>query len=725
MTLGEIKQMLFERDINLGINDIKVLIHKHKTLSKVLEHAKTMTFDNKMTDWYEGNHKLSNMDEFTAVSQYFKEHKVYTKEHKSIFKSSPYYKFWEREASRCAYGYHIGRDWIPGYYYWYLNYSPIERNVIVQQDGEEITIRRYEFPNVWDGDYYFFHYVEEARRQGKHIVCLKKRGAGLSWKMASMVCRNYFIFPESRSIVGAEQERYLNKDGVLNPKAWNIMSFIDNNTAFTKNKLKNTDLHKRAGMKQIRQDGTEVEVGFKSEIIGTVLNNVHNFRGTRSMLIGFEEFGSQKDGIKAWEIVTPSVEQGSGKRKTVFGQKIAYGTGGEEGATFEAMEELIMKPDSYDILSVPELWNESNYGQRRGYFWPEYINMEGYMDKDGNTDIEGAKKDLLETRKTWSDNKTDPNTIAMRKAERPMLIEEAILRTSGNPFPLADIQERLAELSANKALYDSRSIGTISLTEDGAKWRQDLSNSLKPIEDYKPIQGSAEGAIVIYTHPHRSTRTGEVLPGRYIGGVDPIEFGKDEVGNKYSYGVTLIIDTWTESLVAEYVARPLSEDVFYENTRRLSLLYNAKLNYENNLKGIYRYFKAKGSLSLLSDEPRYLRDKLELTGSGNRKKGTTAGVKINNYAIGRITEWLVRDVKIGEDKEGNEVYDETTMQVYKIPSKGLLNELKSWNKDGNFDRISALGMAMILLDDYELKTNGIKRNQTINNYSALNKYVQF
>ena len=50
-------------------------------------------------------------------------------------------------------------------------------------------------------------------------------------------------------------------------------------------------------------------------------------------------------------------------------------------------------------------------------------------------------------------------------------------------------------------------------------------------------------------------------------------------------------------------------DDFYENCRRLLLMYNAECNYENNKKGLFTYFDKHNCLYLLSDTLDFLKDK--------------------------------------------------------------------------------------------------------------------
>ncbi len=619
--IGDLQKTIKETNINISYSDVETLLYKYKDKGKVLEHSKEMLFDNKLQSWYKGDRILTNMEEFRAVGLHWEEHSVYIKAARNAHPRSEWMKFWTREKDRSLNGYHIGRDWIPGYYYWYLNYSPIILAKTVLVNNEWIDIRDSSLPYIWDGDYYFFHYVEECIRQKKHGVLLKKRGAGMSFKLASMLTRNYFLIPNSRGQVYAGEKKYINEDGVLNDKAWNIMAHVDDNTEFKKRRTKSTELYRRAGM-LVKDNGVEVEVGYKSEIIGTtVQNNPSKARGKRSMLIGYEEFGTMSQGAKVWEVSTPSVEQGTGEKKKVFGLKLAYGTGGEEGAVFEAMNEIITHPISYDVLDVPNIWKAGMEEQRVGYFWPEYINMEGHMDKDGNSYIEEAKEAMLKERAKWKYDRVSSNTVMTRKAERPMTIDEAVLKTGGSPFPVVDLKDRLIDLQTNKIYRGMESIGRLTLNGDASvTWKEDLANELTPIYGLDYDESNRRGATIIYDHPQR--KDGEVYKDRYIAGIDPIDFNIDEVGNKYSLMSCYVMDTFTETIVAEYVGRADIAKDGYENIRRLLIYFHAKANYENQLKGIFGYFESRNSMYLLCDTPKILFQKLDMKLSHDRKKGT-------------------------------------------------------------------------------------------------------
>ena len=94
------------------------------------------TFEQKYIDHYCNGNKLTNMEEFIANRLHFAEFGVYTNATPNSHPNSQWMKFWREEKRRCIEGYNIGRDWIPGYLYFYWNYTPIHRvKVVSQKEG--------------------------------------------------------------------------------------------------------------------------------------------------------------------------------------------------------------------------------------------------------------------------------------------------------------------------------------------------------------------------------------------------------------------------------------------------------------------------------------------------------------------------------------------------------------------------------------------------------------
>jgi len=167
-----------------------------------------------------------------------------------------------------------------------------------------------------------------------------------------------------------------------------------------------------------------------------------------------------------------------------------------------------------------------------------------------------------------------------------------------------------------------------------------------------------------------------------------------------SLGSALVLDLFTDRLVAEYTGRTTYAEELYEKVRLLCLYYNAKCMYEANIKGTYSYFSKMNCSHLLADTPEYLRDKqiLKYTSFGNNSKGVRATAAINNYADALIKEWLIKPVPTVVQEDGED--KETTIpNLYLIRNRALLKELVAYNPFINVDRVRALGQLMLFREE--------------------------
>lgn len=370
---------------------------------------------------------IKDTDKFRQAAIHFQKYGYYTSAPRG---TTGYKEYWDEETKRCLFGWTaLDGDFISGYNYFYLNYSPIlivtEREVKVGEDKvKKIVERRRDFPRFYDYDYQYFNYIEEAEKIGKHAVVIKARRKGYSYKGSSMLCRNFYLIPQSKSYAIASENEYLTKDGLLT-KAWDLMSWIDSNTAWTKKRQKvDTKMHKRASY-VVNNEGTMIEAGIMSEIMGiTLKNDIHKARGKAGKLILWEEGGKFPGLEDAWQMARPSVEQGS----NVFGLMIAYGTGGTDEADYTGLKNLFYKPDGYNILSVDNIWDEGAT-DRCGFFVPDYANLDGcdedgnlFMDSDGNTTTRIAVQYALKERQKVIDNAVSRFAIDRHIAEHPFCL---------------------------------------------------------------------------------------------------------------------------------------------------------------------------------------------------------------------------------------------------------------------------------------------------------------
>jgi len=356
-----------------------------------------------------------------------------------------------------------------------------------------------------------------------------------------------------------------------------------------------------------------------------------------------------------------------------------------EGANFQSLEKLFYKPKAYRVHGIQNRWDEGKQNTECGFFHGEQTNFSGqpqrlYMDKDGNSNEEYTIKEILKEREEMREAGADANSILQHIAEKPICPAEAVLRTSGFYFPVAQLKKQLSEIETNKEKYlDSNWVGTLEFDSELGilQWKDDLN--LQPLRDFPSLV--EEGAIEIFEKP-QADASGRIPFGTYIAGIDPVD--KEKTTYTESLGSILIMNRWTRRIVAEYTGRPDNPKTFYETCRRLLMYYNATALYENQLTGIFTYFEHKKSLHLLADTPKQMRDSLLWKENTNASKGMPASERTNSRGREYIKSWLLDPISTNSD----------ILNYQKIKSVGLLKELIAWNQDGNFDRVSALGMLM-------------------------------
>jgi len=620
--------------------------------------------------------------EFTAARQKFKEEGAYTK---AIAGTRAFFNFWNEETRRCLEGYHTGRDYIPGYFYFYLNYSPIYKvsydiNQAVTAGSNITGERGFDFADFWDSDYSYFHYLDEAQKAGQHGSVLKARGRGYSFKGGSMLNRNFFLKKGSKNYVYAESEQFLTKDGILN-KAWDMMGFIDTHTAWTKmRQYKDTDFHKRASY-QLRKEGRVTEAGYKSEIIGVIVDDSKKVRGKRGDLILWEEAGEFKNLLKCWQVARPSMEQG----KVTFGMMVAFGTGGSVEDASKGLEDLFYNPGAYNIRGVPNVWEEGLEETKTGLFIPAYLNMTGYIDQYGNSNTEAAKTELLVKRDILKKEAKDPAAFTNAIAEDPFTPSEAFLQSNNNIFPIAELSAWEKKLLNSPKDRGFELCG--SFTHDEGKIKFNLDDS-KPIYEF-PIKKDADktGTTVIYNMPYKDDK-GNTPANMYYICHDP--YAQDGEGMSLGAAYVMIrmnnLRKPDDCIVASYVARPSSMDEYNRNLFMLAEFYNAKIGFENDRGDVISYAKRFKKLEWLQEEFK-LPDTKELQSNRNRSFGMHMTDRRKETGEIYLRDWLLTERSV--DESGNKI-----LTLHTIYDVGLIRELIKYNRKTNSDRVSAMLVGM-------------------------------
>lgn len=643
------------------------------------------------------NKKIYNSDKFRQAAIFFKEHGTYTLAPPG---TTDYIKYWDEETNRCLYGYVApDGDAISGYNYFYLNYSPIMKLSEVEYTdryGNKRTRREriLEFPNFWDYDYYYFNAIEEAETEGKHLVVLKSRQRGYSFKGASMLVRNYELIPGSKSFAVASEQKFLIGDGLLT-KAWQIMDFIDKNTAWSKQRLTSTRMERVSGFKITDEFGKQTEQGYLSSITGiTLKNDPERLRGTRGKLVLFEEGGKFPNLETAWRVEQPAVETDDG---VAFGLLIAFGTGGTEGGAFDGLKNLFYKPEAFNCLAFPNIWDDGQEQTKCGFFVPSWSNMEStdengkqkFMDQYGNSIKEKAIEELIAQRNKVKDGGASQTSIDRFISERPLKPQEAVLELGKNIFPRQLLMNQLTRIRTNEKLRNMKHVVDLAWDGEGqVKATEKKSGDITTYhlkKDDKP-----HGSIVIWEYPIKDPPF-----GLYIGGCDPYDHDEsftNSLGSTFIFKRVKAGEAWNDVIVAEYSGRPDTAEEYYENVRKLLIFYNARLLFENERKGIYPYFTNKHCDYLLADQPDKIISEVFKDSKVQRRKGCHMTKSIRAYGEGLILEWLMDEFEPGHPN------------IERIYSEPLIEELIENDGVKNVDRVIALCMTMMYREElYQVK----------------------
>ena len=637
------------------------------------------------------NKRIKNSDKFRQSAIFFQEHGCYTL---APIGTTDYIQFWEQEKERCLHGYVApDGDEITGYHYFYLNYSPIMKLDEVEYTDKYGNKRKRRerilgFPRFYDYDYYYFNAIEDAEEAGKHMAVLKARQRGYSFKGASMLVRNYELIPGSKNFAVASEQKFLIGDGLLT-KAWQIMDFCDKHTAWAKQRLTSTRMERVSGFKVTDEFGKSTEQGYLSSITGiTLKNDPERIRGTRGKLVLWEEGGKFPNLLTAWRVEQPAVETDDG---VAFGLMVAYGTGGTEGGSFDGLKELFYKPEAYNVLSFPNIWDDNAEETRCGFFVPSWSNMDAvdengkfrFMDDDGNTLRDLAIQELIHQRNVIKDGGATQQSIDRFISERPLKPQEAVLELGKNIFPRKLLMDQLTRIRTNKKLQNMKHI--VDLTWDNGKVQAHEKKSGDITSYHLKKDDKPDGSVVIWEYP--------VTDPPY----DHDESFTNSLGSTFIFKRVQAGEAWNDVIVAEYSGRPATAEEYYENVRKLLVFYNARLLFENERKGIYPYFTNKHCDYLLADQPDKIITEIFKDSKVQRRKGCHMTKQIRAYGEGLILEWLMEE------------YEEGHMNIERVYSEPLIEELIENDGVKNVDRLIALCMVMLYREElYQIKVSKAK-----------------
>lgn len=647
--------------------------------------------------------------------------------------SIPHRQFRRRECDRRRNGFSapcwqnpdgsIEDVWITGGHYNFLNYTRMERtdesSVIVTEHGATAK-KIYSFPSFIDAQFWTWQIIEFCRRNGLHLIIDKTRRGGFSYIMAADSSNEVNLSKHKVVIHVAADNKYLIKQGGLSDFAVNNLKFFEEKTPFKRGIYSPTTDSFKLGYRM--KNGVEADDSWSSSLLSVSANNNPDCAiGKDAVTIKVEELSTMQNFDEFMNVTEPTMTVGT--RTT--GTLMAWGTA--TAANMQIFEQNFYNPRAFGFMAFENVFDNDARNEVCGFFKSYAWGLEGEIDgvkgfdEDGNSNLriglQLAARERVEKKKTAKTFAEYLNYLG----QRALFPAESFSSASENIFSseaLNKFEDKLRVDNSYKFYTDGE------LFEDGTKKIYFKSNARIRIENpdmktYDYIQGvprrgneDPHGCIRVWFAPeYEETYIGDrlirsILPGTYVAVYDPVGIDKDkkEITDRHSHNSIFVIEMPRErngfkpKLCAAYYGRTERLEEADEKFYRLCKWYNCigtglvEINRGETVSN-FRKWKATRYLGY---EPLYVWDS-----AVKEKVSTSYGYNIGSGlkkldGLRLLKEFLYE--VIGKNEFGEDIYVFERFLDYQT-----ILELKKFNAEGNFDRISSLILLGIYWKSIDIK----------------------
>lgn len=647
--------------------------------------------------------------------------------------SIPHRQFRRRECDRRRNGFSapcwqnpdgsIEDVWITGGHYNFLNYTRMERtdesSVIVTEHGATAK-KIYSFPSFIDAQFWTWQIIEFCRRNGLHLIIDKTRRGGFSYIMAADSSNEVNLSKHKVVIHVAADNKYLIKQGGLSDFAVNNLKFFEEKTPFKRGIFSPTTDSFKLGYRM--KNGVEADDSWSSSLLSVSANNNPDCAiGKDAVTIKVEELSTMQNFDEFMNVTEPTMTVGT--RTT--GTLMAWGTA--TAANMQIFEQNFYNPRAFGFMAFENVFDNDARNEVCGFFKSYAWGLEGEIDgvkgfdEDGNSNLriglKLAARERIEKKKTAKTFAEYLNYLG----QRALFPAESFSSASENIFSseaLNKFEDKLRVDNSYKFYTDGE------LFEDGTKKIYFKSNARIRIENpdmktYDYIQGvprrsneDPHGCIRVWFAPeYEETYIGDrlirsILPGTYVAVYDPVGIDKDkkEITDRHSHNSIFVIEMPRErngfkpKLCAAYYGRTERLEEADEKFYRLCKWYNCigtGLVEINRGETVSNFRKWKAT-KYLGYEPLYVWDS-----AVKEKVSTSYGYNIGSGpkkldGLRLLKEFLYE--VIGKNEFGEDIYVFERFLDYQT-----ILELKKFNAEGNFDRISSLILLGIYWKSIDIK----------------------
>lgn len=387
---------------------------------------------------------------------------------------------------------------------------------------------------------------------------------------------------------------------------------------------------------------------------------------------------------------------------------ITHNTGGKmEGAT-QDFAEIMLDPASHMFKAYDNIYEEHESRGKCGWFVDEmwfrqraHIDINGIryeaVDENGNPRRWVAEIDLNLERAKLQGRDKDSYNVAL--SQYCKTLSEAFLVTTGNVFPVAELSARLSYLKTPEGQRLSGTKGELIEKNGVVYFEPDVKNKLEALDRYPTPKSkrNLEGAVVQYEAP--AEVNGSIPDGAYIISVDPL--GIDVAGGESMVAIYCLKTKkyahiiGHDEIVMSYVGRPSIDPLDSTNwiLMKMAKYYNAKVTHENDRNGAYIrnfFIQQKEFIRLLKPPTDIVEKHIPESKTNFRKSGHAMGSpKLKELGEIYLKRWLL------EQRGVNPYTGQEERNLDKLCDRGLIEELISYNRAGNFDRILAFMGAVL------------------------------
>jgi hypothetical protein len=503
-----------------------------------------------------------------------------------IIGTPDYEIFWQEQIYRCINGYQTGGIFLPGRFYYYMNFNSM------------LTINGVITPDFCDLHLELCYIIEWCKKNQKNLVIGKKRRAGVSEFTQKAVIDHGFRFNEVyQGGIAAGQKKY----------AEDFMTKWSDSESLLVPELKVNTLLKNpdevvSGYK-ITENGKDVEKNNGCKLlVRTMHNNPNMFKGLFLNDAVAEESGEFEHLIEWIAATEDCLVDGDVQVGTFY----IYGTGGRIEKGSKDFKIVWENPDEYNcvkFLIAGDRFKKPFYGgaTRNGKdisVIPNLLKKYKAYQCVGMEDREAALEHIKKKRIELKKGKLEKY---LKYCQNNPLDESEIFRkTNSNDFDTELLNAQDFSINSNKPRYSKYKL----------EWDRDIDGKIKT-----PLKVTAHPAkdlddekdcILILDGYHPAKQ----YQNLYVAGIDG--YDQDKAASSKSLGAMCVITRKNtfgiphNMPVAVIRTRPKRKEIFFEMCVKLSVYYDLVRNTLGDLahsSGLLKTYSEMGCIKYLAPRP--------------------------------------------------------------------------------------------------------------------------